>query len=200
MASPALHRALPRFTQHPSLAPHPRAKGHGLPGKTCPGATTHLMGVLLWGCKGRKTDLLGLGKIRWSWFLWDAGYAPTPLPEDGGTHQLSVERVQGEPESHSAALALSDRLHPVGVLAARREADHPPTLGLDGGLQGNSTAGLARLHTLPVPGLTMHQGLGLTGHPSAWPQDLLSCSGRHVQLWAWLAKCVGETQRCEACF
>lgn len=30
----------------------------------------------------------------------------------------------------------------------------------------------------------------LTGHHSASPQDLVSCSGGHGQLWAWLEKCM----------
>lgn len=57
---------------------------------------------------------------------------------DGGTYQLSVKRVQGEPERHSAPLAFGNRLHPMGVLTTRREADHSPALGLDGGLWENS--------------------------------------------------------------
>lgn len=77
---------------------------------------------------------------------------------NGGTHQLSVKRVQGEPESHSAPLAFGDRLHPVGVLTTRREADHSPALGLDGGLQGNSNARLARSST------AAHAGYGQAQH------------------------------------
>lgn len=125
-------------------------------GKPVLGPAARIMGVLLWGVQWEENRRTGAGENKAPGSCGMLGMPQLPSHEDGGTHQLSVERVQGEPESHSAALALGDRLHPVGVLAARREADHPPTLGLDGGLQGNSTAGLARLHTLPVPGLGTH--------------------------------------------
>lgn len=62
----------------------PRAKGNGCPraglaAKTCPGATSSYHGnAAVGGVMGGKQRYWDW-RIRWSWLLWDAGYAPTRL-------------------------------------------------------------------------------------------------------------------------
>lgn len=70
------------------------------------------------GCDGAK-DVLALEAKYGPGSSRMLGNPQLPSPHDGGTHQLSVKRVQGEPESHSTPLAFGNCLHPVGILAAR---------------------------------------------------------------------------------
>lgn len=81
--SSAQSPSTPHSALQPSTAPHgPKAMGaqdQDWQEKPVLGPPARVTGGLLWGRNGRKTDVLGVEKVRCSWFLWDAGHAPASL-------------------------------------------------------------------------------------------------------------------------
>jgi len=77
------------------------------------------MGMLLWVVQWGSIDVLGPEAEGGPGSSGMLGTPQLPSHHNGGTHQLSVKWVQGEPESHGAPLAFGDRLHAMGVLTTR---------------------------------------------------------------------------------
>lgn len=126
-SSPVQSPPAPRSAPQPSPAPHgprvtvPRSMT-GRENRSVPGPPAHVpvvqqMGMLLRGL-GDKIDVLGLEAEDGPGSSGMLCTLQLPSHRDGGTHQLSVKWVQGEPESHSTPLTFGNRLHPMGVLAA----------------------------------------------------------------------------------